>query len=396
MRGRRRDFTLRKCASRQSQATAAVIGTARRRASAGANAVAASPAHLGCAIAHHMRMNVALTLALCKSNRISTAQFSFNFNMFSDAECLSLFRFTKRDISRVIIALAWPENQNHTKKNRYAVTPLLTTCIVLRRLSSSSRWTDMEIMFGKYAAQLSEIFWESLEHFMKRRECLLSSVSLIGHYMSPRARIYANAIREKGGALRNCVGFIDGSVIGVACPGDNTAQSVAYNGHKRKHDLKFQAITAPDGMIVHAFGPLEGRRHDWTLYVKSELDEMLPYVLNYGKEKFCLFGDSGYHERWYLIVPFTGTSMNPPQQLFNKSMSSVRISIEWIFKEIKLYFSTIDIKRTFRVGESSVGMLYKAAMLVTNIRNAIYPNQVAQFFQCEPLSLEEYLLFSDE
>ena len=251
----------------------------------------------------------------------------------------------------------------------------------------------MEIMFGKYAAQLSEIFWESLEHFMKRRECLLSSVGLIGHYMSPRARIYANAIREKGGALRNCVGFIDGTVIGIARPGDSTAQSVAYNGHKRKHALKFQAITAPDGTIVHGFGPLEGIRHAWTLYVKSELDEMLPHVLNYRKEKSCLFGDSGC---WYFIVPFTGTSMSPPQQLFNKSMSSVCIINEWIFKEIKLYFSTVDIKSKVRVGKSPVGMLYKAAMLVTNIRNAIYPNEVTQFFQCEPLSLEEYLLFSDE
>ena len=86
--------------------------------------------------------------------------------------------------------------------------------------------------------------------------------------------------------------------------------------------------------------------------------------------------------------------MNSPQQLLNKSMSIVRITIEWIFKEIKLYHSTVD--RKLRLGESSVGMLYKAAMLVTNIRNAIFPNQVAQFFQCKPLSLEEYLRFSDE
>ena len=28
------------------------------------------------------------------------------------------------------------------------------------------------------------------------------------------------------------------------------------------HALKFQAITAPDGLITHLFGPVEGRRHD--------------------------------------------------------------------------------------------------------------------------------------
>jgi nuclease HARBI1 len=81
-----------------------------------------------------------------------------------------------------------------------------------------------------------------------------------------RASRYADAVQEckKGDiyALPGCTGFIDGTVIGITRHGDNVLQRSAYNDHKRKHALKFQALVAPDGIILHAAGPLEGRRRD--------------------------------------------------------------------------------------------------------------------------------------
>ena len=56
----------------------------------------------------------------------------------------------------------------------------------------------------------------------------------------------------------------------------------AYNGHKRKHSLKFQVVNSLDGLIFHAYGPTEGRRHDWTLYVRSGVDVQLPNILDIG------------------------------------------------------------------------------------------------------------------
>ena len=44
---------------------------------------------------------------------------------------------------------------------------------------------------------------------------------------------YAEAVAEKGAALDNCWGFIDGTVR----PQNN--QRVVYNGHKRVHAIKF-------------------------------------------------------------------------------------------------------------------------------------------------------------
>ena len=48
------------------------------------------------------------------------------------------------------------------------------------------------------------------------------------------------AVFNKGAALRNCFGFVDGTVRPIPRPGEN--QRVVYNGHKRVHGLKFQSV----------------------------------------------------------------------------------------------------------------------------------------------------------
>ena len=64
----------------------------------------------------------------------------------------------------------------------------------------------------------------------------------------------AVAISDKGAALDNCIGFIDGTVRSICRPGE--LQRVVYNGHKRVHALKFQSVTLPNGMIANIYGPV--------------------------------------------------------------------------------------------------------------------------------------------
>ena len=241
---------------------------------------------------------------------------------------------------------------------------------------------------------MSEIFWEGLERFLEARKHLLFS-NLSHSFMARRADEYALAIEDKGGGLDNCVGFIDGTVLSIARPKGNMAQKVVYRGHKRKHALKFQALNTPDGLIMHLHGPVEGRRHDWTLYVRGNLDEVLPVVFEIGARKFCVYSDSGYNPRWYLEVPFQGSNLSAQQRAYNKLMSSVRITVEWIFKEVKLCYTTVDYKRKLKLFESPIGWLYIASVLLSNVRDCIYPNQISQYFNCAPPKLEEYLSHRD-
>ena len=65
---------------------------------------------------------------------------------------------------------------------------------------------------------------------------------------------YADAIHDRGSALDNCFGFVDGTVRPISRPGVN--QRAVYNGHKRVHALKFQSVALPNGLIGHLFGPV--------------------------------------------------------------------------------------------------------------------------------------------
>jgi nuclease HARBI1 len=208
--------------------------------------------------------------------------------------------------------------------------------------------------------------------------------------MEARVGFYATTIARKGNDLQDCVVFIVGTVIGIARRRDSEIQRIAYNGHKRKHAMKFQAVTAPDGLILLAFGPLEGRRHDWTLYLRSEMDRQLEECLLVGGVQYCVYGYSGYNARPFAEVPLSGYQVNKDQSSYNRAMSSCRITVEWIFKEVKMYWTFVDYKRKMRLLECPVGALYISALLLTNFRNCVYPNPISQYFNCRP-PLEEYL-----
>jgi len=327
---------------------------------------------------------------LIRSRAIDATVFPSKFLSLSDADCLLHFRFTKVDIMRIVPIIAWPEEKTHTSRSRYRTTPLLSTCILLRRMASPCRWKDVEVLFGKHSTQLCELFWETVEYFLEARQHLLTG-DITPSYMETKVSVFAAAVSERSGALDNCVGFIDGTVIGIARPGDSGIQNVVYNGHKRKHALKFQAVTTPDGMFAHVYGPLEGRRHDWTLYMRSDIDEQLNNALLVDGKQFCIYGDSGYNWRSYLEIPFQGAALSEDQTAFNKAMSGSRITVEWMFKEVKLYWTVLDFKRKLRIQESPVAALYLSGMLLCNIRNCIYPNETSQYFSCPPPSLQEFL-----
>ena len=65
---------------------------------------------------------------------------------------------------------------------------------------------------------------------------------------------YTEAVFNKGAALRNWFGFVDGTVRPIPRPDEN--QRVVYNGHKRVHGLKFQSVVIPNGLIAHLYGPV--------------------------------------------------------------------------------------------------------------------------------------------
>lgn len=144
-------------------------------------------------------------------------------------------------------------------------------------------------------------------------------------------------------------------------------------------------------MLINGFGSIEERRCDWVLYSRSEVDEKLQYVLEYYGMQSYSHGDSGYISRPYFEILFHCKHLSDAHRTFNESKSSVRMTVEWMFNELKLYWSTLDYNRKLRISESPVAAVCLSAMLLSNIRNTMYASPIAQYFECESPKLDEYL-----
>ena len=150
----------------------------------------------------------------------------FDLDVMDDAECKAEFRFTKSEIPRLAEALDIPAtfffHQGSTAPGMEGL------CLVLKRLTYPCCYSDL---IPRFVFQ-----WN---------HTILDPVSL---------ERYAEAVYDKGAALDNCIGFIDGTVRPICRPGE--FQRVVYNGHKRVHALKFQSFTLPNGMIANMYGPV--------------------------------------------------------------------------------------------------------------------------------------------
>ena len=63
------------------------------------------------------------------------------------------------------------------------------------------------------------------------------------------------------------------------------------------------------------------------------LQELQQYAFS-PTEPMCIYGDPAYPLRVHLQAPFRDGQITPEMEEFNRSMSSVRVAVEWIFGDI--------------------------------------------------------------
>ena len=245
-------------------------------------------------------------------------------------------------------------------------------------------------MFSPPVPELSIISNHLMNCIYNRYNYLLSSFN-IPLLAANKLEEYANAIHEKGAALDNCWGFVDGTVRPICRPNEN--QRVLYNGHKKVHSIKFQSVVSPNGMVANMFGPMEGRRHDCALLAASDLlTKLSQHSFAPNGQALSIYGDPAYPLRVHLQSPFKGARLTNDQKRFNKSMSTVRVSVEWIFGDISGYFAFLNYQKNLKIGLSAVGKMYLTCALMHNARTCIYGNITSSFFEVDPPSLEEYFV----
>ena len=311
---------------------------------------------------------------------------AFDLENMHEDECKAEFTFEKENLHDLVDALQLEEEQ--IMYNRLKIDTIEAVCVLLKRLNYPCRYSDMVPRFARPVAEMCVINNHKMNLLFDQWGFLLTNFN--HHLLSLQSlERYANAVHARGAPLSNCWGFVDGTVRPISRPGRD--QRVVYNGHKRVHVIKFQSVATPDGMVALLHGPYEGKRHDSGIFRESGLlQDLEHYSVSPDGHVMCIYGDPAYPLRQQLQAPFKNAVFREEQQLWNKSMSSVRVSVEWLFGDIIKYFKFLDFKKNLKVQLSAVGKMYIVGTILQNSRNCLYGSTTSSFFDLDPPNLGNY------
>ena len=103
-----------------------------------------------------------------------------------------------------------------------------------------------------------------------------------------------------------------------------------------------------------------------------------------------IYGDPAYPLRVQLQKPFQGAHLTDLQKAWNKAMSGVRVSVEWIFGDILNYFKFLDFRKNLKIKLSAVGKYYIVCSLLHNARACLYGNCTQRTFNVNPPNIRDY------
>ena len=168
-----------------------------------------------------------------------------------EAECKAEFRVEKRDLHTLREVLEIPPT--FRCQQRSVCEGMEGLSMLLRRLAYPCRYSDMIARFGRPVPELciiTNLVMDFIYDLHGHRITQWNPTILNSRLLEE----YATVISDKGAALDNCFGFVDGTVRPISRPGE--MQRIVYNGHKRVHALKFQSVATPNGLIANMFGPV--------------------------------------------------------------------------------------------------------------------------------------------
>lgn len=310
----------------------------------------------------------------------------FSIDEFGEFEFTQLFRFKRQDMRRLHAALRFPPIL--MLDNGCLMDSNMGLCILLRRLAFPNRLAELVPVFRRDRSIISRGFHATLNHIMENFGHTLQLTP--ENTSKERLDKYCDAIYRKCGALERCFGFIDGTVVGIARPGKD--QEKSYNGHKRKHGLKFQSVTTPDGLLRDFDGPYEGLRHDSAILTQSNVLERIRTITETHGDVCYAYGDPAYPISPFIITGFKGNQLTVEQSIFNREMSAVRISVEWGFAILKSKWGFINLPEEMKLFLNCPGKIVMVSAILTNAYTCLYGNQLSVVFNCDPPTLEEYLV----
>ena len=125
--------------------------------------------------------------------------------------------------------------------------------------------------------------------------------------------------------------------------------------------------------------------HDSTMLYQSGLLPSLAHHAFHNGTPLSLYGDPAYPLGIHIQGPFKDRQLSAEMQNFNKAMSAVRVSVEWMFGDNSIFFQFVDFKKQQKVNLSAVGKMHIVCGLLQNAHTYLYGNIISKFFYLSPL-----------
>ena len=329
----------------------------------------------------------------------------------SENDAIVHFRFRQRHLQEMADKL-WPRVREYIvgvkasikfDSGNYSAPYETLPLMVLFRFSRPRRLRpEMELYFRFRRSKISAGIKEMVKNALYLvANAYLQSPQIFQH----RMEYYADCISKKCGRLVNTVwGFIDGTLRRTCRP--SFFQKLLYSGHKRVHGIKFQSVVTPDGLFACFFGPINDNRHDSFMLARSELIPKLQAFMPAQNADdaaagagnpaiFSLYGDPAYPQSLYIFGGYRNPPPGSDQARWNTEMSKVREVVEWGFVNLISNWAFLDFKASMMIFQSPVAEYYVVAAFLCNLRTCFYGNQIMDYFDCNVLTIDEYLSLVD-
>ena len=139
--------------------------------------------------------------------------------------------------------------------------------------------------------------------------------------------------------------------------------------------------------------PSYSKKHDAKLLRESGLLDQLEDIMPHDGDLtiYTLYGDLAYAQSMYLIGGFHNADVGTDEALYNRIMSSVRITVEWGFGAIIEQWKFLDFQQSMKIFESPVAQYYIIAAFLCNLCNCLVGSKTQSYFNAQQLTIDEYL-----
>lgn len=160
----------------------------------------------------------------------------------------------------------------------------------------------------------------------------------------------------------------DGTEQAIPRPQKKKKRTAHHSGKKKRFTVKTQIATTRKGYIIHVSKPVPGRMHDYRLFKRSILPQIIPKGSRF-------YGDSGYQgvrkdfPDLSSLIPYKRTKkhqeLTRTEKVYNGRQRRIRVKIEHTLSRLKKYRALAD---TYRHSLQNYESTFRFVANVVNFR----------------------------